>query len=123
MEYKGELKQGRESLIEFACNGYIVIWPFYPEDQLDYYGPGKHSLSEKTTLINMPLKPTEKQLKKLRVLASVLVYNRDVKEIYTSRMNARNVQGDFGYYKGKGGKDPKELLLYLDNELQSMFER
>ena len=53
----------------------------------------------------------------------MLIYNRDVKEIYTSKMNERNVEGDFGYYKGKGGKNPKELLIYLDKELQHISER
>lgn len=109
--------------MEFAWNGFITIWPFYPEDQINHYGSGKHLLSEKTTYINLPLKPTEYQLRKLRELASILVYNRDVKEIYTSKMNERNIPYDFGYYKGKDGKNPKELLLYITKELQSAFER
>ena len=122
-KYKGRLKTGRESLIEFTHYGFIPIWPFYPEDQFNYYGAGKHSLSEAMTYINMPLKPTEKQLKKLRELASILVYNRDVKEVYTSRMNEKNIPYDAKCYKGKDGKNPKELLQDIDDELLTMSNK
>lgn len=116
-KYKGKLEEGREAFIEFASEGFVTIWPLYPQDYLDCYGKRK---SESTIFFNKPFKPTENQLKKSRILFSTLVYNRDVKEILTSRMNSRGVQCEFGYYKGG---NEKELLQSLDAELQSVSGR
>ena len=104
--------------MEFAIQGFISIWPLYPEDQFNYYGPGNHEFSERITFINTPLKPTEKQLRRLRELVSVLAYNRIVEKIYTSRVNERGRQYNFGYYGIREENDKKDLLHSIDREIQ-----
>jgi len=56
-----------------------------------------------------------KPIKKVEDINPELIYKmtRDcmspewIKDFYTSKMNESNVQGDFGYYKGKGKKIQK----------------
>ena len=121
-KYRGKLAYGRDSLIEFATQGFISIWPLSPSNCPNYYGPGQDLISESRMIINYPFNPTEKQLKKVRELASIMVYNPIIRDIKTSKMNAQGIQENYSQYKSENKKAPKELLLEIDEQLELIHD-
>lgn len=115
-QYKGRLIEGREALLEFGKNGFVVIWPYDPQDIDNYFGKGKHLYSESNTYINLPIDPTKEQINRLRELVSVLIYNPYVKEINAYQCNT-NCNWDFinTYKRERNGRMSKDFLDYLDN--------